>query len=149
MRVSWVWVAMAAIYFVSAWIVATALIGAFLAGLNFSLASASFVAPYLLILPLCFLGFLDIANRFNKAFGSRKRQRQVRRFQMRISWQWVALIAIYGSLAWITARTAAGEFLLFLMFSLVGMIFLLCVLLVLTLSLIGNFRNRGEAELNL
>ena len=50
MRVSWVWVAMAAIYFVSAWIVATALIGAFLAGLNFSLASASFVAPYLLIL---------------------------------------------------------------------------------------------------
>ena len=90
-----------------------------------------------------FLGFLDIANRFNKAFGSRKRQRQVRRFQMRISWQWVALIAIYGSLAWITARTAAGEFLLFLMFSLVGMIFLLCVLLVLTLSLIWQLSKSG------
>ena len=149
MRVSWVWVAMAAIYFVSAWIVATTLIGVFLAGLNLSLASVLFVAPFLLIPPLCLLGFLDIANRFNEAFGSRKTQRQVGSFQMRISWRWVAIIAIYGSLAWITARTAVGEFLVSLVFSLVGMIFLLCVLLILTLSLICNIRNRREAEIGL
>ena len=42
MSISWVWVAQAAVYFGIAWIVATALIGVFLLGLEITPASALF-----------------------------------------------------------------------------------------------------------
>ena len=149
MRVSWVWVAQAAVYFGIAWVVATGLIGVFLLGLNLSLASAFFAAPFLLILALCLLGLRDIVNRLNETLSPRKAQRRSSGFQMKVSWQWVALIVPYGGLAWIAADTAIGEFLAFLMFSSVGLIFLLSALLILSLCLITSLTNRNQAELNL
>ena len=149
MRVSWQWVALAAVYLGFAWIATTTLIGAFLLGLKLSLASAFFVAPFLLILALCLIGLRGIVNRFNETFDSRKTQRQGKGFQARWSWPLVALIAVYGALAWMVAGTAIGEFLVFLTFSLAGVIVVLAVLIILTLCLIANLQNRNRAELNL
>ena len=128
---------------------ATALIGAFLLGLELTLASAFFVTPFLLILALCLLGLRDIANRPNEICGPQKALRQGKSFKIRVSWQWVVLIAPYGCLAWIAAGTAIGEFLAFLMFSSVGLIFVLSALLILSLCLIANLTNRNQPELNL
>lgn len=145
MRVSWQWVAQAAFYFGIAWIAATTLIGVFLLGLKFSLASAFFVAPFLLILGLCLLGLRDIVTRFNEAFGPRKTQRQGKGFPGRVSWASVALIAVYGALAWMAAGTAIGEFLVFMTFSLAGVVVVLAALLILTLCLLANLQNRKQS----
>ena len=129
---------------------ATTLIGAFLLGLKLTFSSVSFLTPFLLILALCLVGLRDIANRLNETCGPRKALRQGKGFKIRVSWQWVALIAPYGCLAWIVAGTAVGEFLIFLMFSSsIGLIFLLLALIILSLCLIANLTNRNQAELNL
>lgn len=148
MRVSWVWVAQVAIYFGAVWIVVTTLIGVFLLGLKPSLASAFFVAPFLIILVLCLIGLRDIVNQFNETFVPRKTQTEGKGFPVRVSWTLVALIAIYGVLAWMAAGTVVGKFLVSLTFSLAGVVVLLAALLILTLCLIANFQNRKQAELN-
>ena len=149
MKVSWQLVALAAVYFGIAWIVATTLIGAFFLGLKFSLASVFFVAQFLLILGLCLLGLRDITNRLNETSSPRKAQRRGLGSLVKISWQWMALIAAYGGLAWVVAGTAVGEFLVFLMFSLVGLIFLMFALFILTLGLISNSSTRKQGDLSL
>ena len=148
MRVSWVWVAQVAIYFGSAWIVVTTLIGAFFLGLKPSLFSAFFVGPLLLILALCLIGLCYIVNQFNETFGPRKTQTQGKGFPVRVSWTLMSLVAVYGVLAWMAAGTVVGEFLVVLMFSLGGVVVLLAALLILTLCLIANLQNRKQAELN-
>ena len=150
MKVSWQWVALAAVYFGIAWVVATALIGAFFLGLKFSsLLSVFFVAQFLIILTLCLLGLRDIMNRLNETYSPRKVQRQGIGYRVKIPWQWTALIAPYGCLAWIAAATDIGEFLVSLMFSSIGLIFVLSALPILSLSLFANLTNRNQSEVNI
>ncbi len=147
MKVSWVWVAQAAFCFSLSWIVATTLFGALRLGIKPSLASALIVAPLLLILALCLLGFRSTVNRFNEALGPRKAPAQSEGFQSRVPWSLALLIAVYGGLAWVAAGTAIGEFLVFMLFSFPGWIFMMSALIILTLWLIVDLSNRNQTEL--
>ena len=147
MKVSWVWVAQAAVYVGLSWIVVTTIVGAFGLGFKPSLDSLSIATPLLLILMLCLIGLRSIVNRFSEALGPRKAQKQREDFQSRVPWSLALLIAVYGGLVWVAAGTTIGEFLVFMLFSLPGLIFVLASLLILTLWLIADLSNRNQTEL--